>query len=84
VDTKGILIPDIKSRDCRIQTQFIVRRQGQDGRFASFWCNPYRHLDCKCRSMDSFPKHLANEHSPEDFERQVDFVPVKSGPQMHK
>lgn len=34
--------------------------------------------------MDSFPKHLVNEHSPEKFERQVDIVPVRSGPQMRK
>lgn len=59
-------------RECRVDARFVVKCHTRDGRFACVLCNQYRDVDCICRSVQGLVKHLAVEHTPKEFEGDVD------------
>jgi len=63
-----------KLRECRVDARFVVKSHCPDGRFACVLCEQHRDVDCICRSIDALIKHLAAEHTSDEFEGDVDLV----------
>ncbi|KAK5122466.1 hypothetical protein LTR85_004050 [Meristemomyces frigidus] len=67
-----------KVRECRMPARFVVKSHTPDARFACVLCNQHRDVDCICRSVEALIKHLASEHTAEEFEGDADLVSVRN------
>jgi len=67
-----------KVRECRVDARFVVKCHCPDGRFACVLCDKHRDVDCVCRSVDALVKHLAAEHTTDEFDGDADLVSSRS------
>jgi hypothetical protein len=85
VDTRDVWVFSTQGggqtiREYQMDARFVVKCHTCDGRFACVLCNRFRDVDCVCRDVEALVKHLATQHTPDEFERDADLVKIKGGP----